>query len=79
MVPVIAAEVDGIKDLITDGVNGLLVASEDAGMLGNSILQLIADAEMRKKLGAAGQAHVLKTHSVDDMCRKYYDFMLGLL
>jgi glycosyltransferase involved in cell wall biosynthesis len=77
--PVIAAEVDGIKDLVTDGVNGLLVASEDARMLGNSILQLIADAEMRKKLGAAGQAHVLKTHSVDDMCRKYYDFMLGLL
>jgi glycosyltransferase involved in cell wall biosynthesis len=77
--PVIAAEVDGIKDLITDGVNGLLVASEDAGMLGNSILQLIADADMRMKLGAAGQAHVLKTHSVDDMCRKYYEFMLSLL
>ena len=77
--PVIAAEVDGIKDLVTDGVNGLLVASGDAERLGNSILQLIEDAEMRKKLGEAGQAHVLKTHSVDEMCRKYYDFMLGLL
>jgi glycosyltransferase involved in cell wall biosynthesis len=77
--PVIASKVDGIKDLITDGVNGLLVPSEDAEALGNSILQLIDNAEMRKRIAAAGQAHVLQVHSVEDMCRKYYDFMLGLL
>ena len=77
--PVIASEVDGIKDLITDGVNGLLVPSEDAEALGNSILQLIDNAEMRKRIAAAGQAHVLQVHSVEDMCRKYYDFMLHLL
>ena len=77
--PVIASKVDGIKDLITDGVNGLLVPSEDAEALGNSILQLIDNAEMRKRIAAAGQAHVLQVHSVEDMCRKYYDFMLRLL
>ena len=77
--PAIATQVDGIKDLITDGVNGLLVPSEDAKGLENSILQLIQDAEMRKRIGAAGQAHVLKTHSVDDMCMKYYNVMLDLL
>ena len=77
--PVIATQVDGIKDLITDGVNGLLVPSEDAEALGNSILQLIEDTEMRKRMGAAGQAHVLKNHSVDEMCLKYYNVMLGLL
>jgi glycosyltransferase involved in cell wall biosynthesis len=77
--PVIATQVDGIKDLITDGVNGLLVPSENAEALGDSILQLIDNTEMRKRIGAAGQAHVLQTHSVDDMCKKYYDFMLDLL
>jgi glycosyltransferase involved in cell wall biosynthesis len=77
--PVIATEVDGIKDLITNGVNGLLVPSEDAERLGNSILQLIDNAEMRKKIGAAGQAHVLQFHSMEDMCRKYYDLMLRFL
>jgi len=77
--PVIATQVDGIQDLLTDGVNGLLIPPEDAEALGNSILQLIDDIEMRKRIGAAGQAHVLQTHSVDDMCKKYYDFMLGLL
>lgn len=77
--PVIATQVDGIKDLITNGVNGLLVPSEDTQELEDSILQLIEDPEMRKRIGTAGQAHVLKTHSVDDMCKKYYDFILGLL
>ena len=77
--PAIATQVDGTKDLVTDGVNGLLVPSEDANGLGNSILQLIQDAEMRKRIGAAGQAHVLNIHSVDDMCMKYYNVMLSLL
>jgi glycosyltransferase involved in cell wall biosynthesis len=77
--PAIATQVDGIKDLITDGVNGLLVPSEDAEALGNSILELIDNEEMRKRIGSAGQAHVVQAHSVEDMCRKYYDFMQGLL
>ena len=77
--PVIATQVDGIKDLINDGVNGLLIPAEDAEALGNSILQLIDDTEMRNRIGAAGQAHVLQNHSVDDMCKKYYDFMLRRL
>jgi len=78
-VPVIATHVDGIKDLITDGVNGLLVPSEDSERLENSILQLLDDPEMMKRIGSAGWAHVLQTHSTDDMCKKYYDLMLGLL
>ena len=77
--PVIATQVDGIKGLITDGVNGLLVPSEKAEALGNSILQFIDNAEMRKRIAAAGQAHVLQVHSVEDMCRKYYDLILGFL
>ena len=77
--PVIATQVDGTKDLIIDGVNGVMVPSEDVEALADSILELIDKAEMRKNIAAAGQAHVLQRHSVDDMCRKYYDYMLGLL
>jgi glycosyltransferase involved in cell wall biosynthesis len=77
--PAIATQVDGIRDLITDGVNGLLVPSEDAVALGNSILELIENAAMRKRIALEGQAHVLQAHSVDDMCRKYYELMQGFL
>jgi glycosyltransferase involved in cell wall biosynthesis len=77
--PVVATCVDGIKDLVTDGVHGLLFPKENSGELAHSILQLLADPEKRKRLGAAAQAHVLQTHSTDIMCQKHYDLMTGLL
>ena len=78
-IPVVATRVDGIKDLIADGVHGLLVPSEDAESLATSILQLLDDPQMMKKMGAAAREHVLHTHSTDAMCRKHYDLMLGFL
>lgn len=78
-IPVVASRVDGIRDLVTDGVHGLLIPSEDTGMLEKSILQLLADPQMRKRMGAAAQVHVLRDHSTDAMCRKYYDLMQSFL
>ena len=77
--PVVATSVDGVKDLITDGVHGLLVPPEDSEGLEKSILQLLTDPQMRKRMGAAAQAHVLDVHSADAMCRKYYDVMFNLM
>jgi glycosyltransferase involved in cell wall biosynthesis len=78
-VPVIATRVDGVRDLITEGIHGLLVPPGDSEGLEESILQLLADPQMRKRMGATAQAHVLRVHSVDAMCRKYYDVTFDLL
>lgn len=78
-IPVIASRVDGSQDLITDGVHGLLVTSEDAKDLAASILQLLENPPMMKKLGAAARDHVLRVHSTDTMCRKHYDLILNSL
>ena len=78
-IPVIATHVDGINDLITNNVHGLLVPAEDPERLEHSILQLLRDPEMMKRIGSAGRAHVLQIHSTDDMCKKYYQLMLALL
>jgi len=78
-IPVIATRVDGIQNLVTNDVYGLLVPAEDPERLENSILQLLRDPEMMKRIGSAGRAHVLQTHSTDDMCKKYYHLMLALL
>ena len=78
-IPVIATHVDGINDLVTNDAHGLLVPAQDPERLENSILQLLRDPEMMKRLGSAGRAHVLQIHSTDDMCKKYYHLMLALL
>ena len=77
--PIVATQVDGIRDLITDGVHGLLVASEDSKHLEASILQLLEHPQMRRKMGAAAREHVLRSHSTDTMCQKHYDLILDFL
>jgi glycosyltransferase involved in cell wall biosynthesis len=78
-IPVIATRVDGIQNLVTDGVNGLLIPMEDSEKLENSILQLIENPEMRKRLGTTAKTHVLHVHSTDAMCKKYYDLIMSFL
>ncbi len=52
--PVVAFDCPrGPSDIITPGVDGLLVAPEDTGALGVAIEQLIADPQRRRAMGAA--------------------------
>lgn len=78
-IPVIATRVDGTKNLITDGVNGVLIPMEDSEKLENSILQLIESPKTMKRLGATAKTHVLHVHSTDAMCKKYYDLIMSFL
>ena len=55
--PVIAAKVGGLKEVIRDGENGLLIPPEDPGALAAALGRL-ADAELRARLGAAGPGSV---------------------
>lgn len=54
--PVIGSDVGGIKNLIKDGYNGLLVKPKDTQALALTILELLQDSKMRQVLG--NQAHI---------------------
>lgn len=49
--PLIAAKVDGIAELIRDGVNGRLIQSNNVQMLTNAILRAVENPEESKKWG----------------------------
>lgn len=49
--PVIASNTGGISDIVEDGVSGLLVPPGDDVALGRSIERLLADPELRDRLG----------------------------
>ncbi|HLX33007.1 MAG TPA: glycosyltransferase family 4 protein [Gaiellaceae bacterium] len=53
--PVIAANAGGPAELITSGVDGLLVAPGDAAALATALERLEADPELRARLGAAAR------------------------
>ena len=56
--PVVATAVGGLPDAIRDGETGLLVPPGDPTALREAIERLLADADLRERLGAAARAHV---------------------
>jgi len=53
--PVVASRVGGLRDVIRDGDNGVLVPEQDVGALAGAITRLARDPELRMRLGSAGQ------------------------
>ena len=58
--PVVATRVDGIPELVEDGVTGRLVAPGDPGALADAILDVLA---RRAEMGAAGREHARRWHA----------------
>jgi len=52
---VVASDVGGLRDLVVDGKTGLLVPPGDVPALRAAIERLLADPELRRRLGAAGR------------------------
>jgi glycosyltransferase involved in cell wall biosynthesis len=56
--PVVATKVGGIPELVRDGVDGILVEAGDEDALAKSIIRLLGDPSLRKRMGEAGMARV---------------------
>ena len=52
--PVVATDIRGSREEVVDGETGLLVPIGDAQSIAGAVNRLIADADRRKRLGAAG-------------------------
>jgi glycosyltransferase involved in cell wall biosynthesis len=55
--PVVATAVGGLTDAVEDDVTGLLVPPRDPPALRAALARLLADAELRSRLGAAAREH----------------------
>ncbi len=55
--PVIASNIDGYRDVIHDGEDGILVSPRDSEALAGAICRLLGDATVRASMGASGREH----------------------
>jgi glycosyltransferase involved in cell wall biosynthesis len=55
-VPVVATDIRGCRQVVDQGITGLLVPARDATALAAAIRSLAADPELRTRLGTAGRA-----------------------
>ncbi len=69
--PVIAANIGAIRSLVSDDVDGLLVAPKDVNMLRQAIVKLANDSELRERLGNNGYEKMIANYTWDVVTAKY--------
>lgn len=60
--PVVAFAIDGVKDVVADGVHAHLVAPYDVGGFAAALSSLVADYRMRRIMGASARELVAARH-----------------
>ncbi|HXG05470.1 MAG TPA: glycosyltransferase family 4 protein [Candidatus Binatia bacterium] len=55
--PIVASAISGVREVVTDGVNGFLVPVRDPDALAGAIGRLARDPELRRRMGDAGRKH----------------------
>jgi len=68
--PIVATGVDGSKEAIKNGENGILVECKDPNNLAKAILELHNNKSKMDDFGRKSREIVLETYSVDRMCRE---------
>lgn len=61
----VATNVPGSRDIIEDGISGLLVEPENAEALAKAINRLIEDRDLREKMGEAARQRVETSFSIE--------------
>lgn len=68
---VVATDVGGVSEIVRDGETGLLVPAEDPRALAGAIRSLLAEADLRQRLGEQGRQQVLRRFTADHMARAF--------
>ena len=68
--PVIATAVGGLPEVVTDGVNGLLIPPQDPEALAQALARLLEDPALAKELGENARQHVEAHFSLERLGRE---------
>jgi glycosyltransferase involved in cell wall biosynthesis len=69
-IPIVSTDYAGVDEVLTDGVDGFVVPLNDAEGLARRMVQLLDDADLRRRLGQAGRESVCRRFTLDAMGRR---------
>jgi glycosyltransferase involved in cell wall biosynthesis len=67
---VVASPIGGIPEVVHHEKTGLLCPAGDSSAFADAIARLLADPDLRQRLGAAGRELVLSRYSSTAMCER---------
>ena len=76
--PVVASNIDGYANVISHGVDGLLVPPKDKRLLAQALISLMSDASLRQQMGANGILKA-KRYSWENIAQKILSYYMRLL
>jgi len=78
-VPLVASKIGGVPDVVKNGENGLLVPPKNSDALGDAIMSLLENEEIRKKMGKKGK-EMVKNYAWDkvaEMTGRVYEDLIN--
>jgi glycosyltransferase involved in cell wall biosynthesis len=76
--PVVASDVNGVNEVVDDGVTGILVPPCRDDLLAEALGRLLSQPELRREMGAAGRQRVASTFRLDEIVRSKEDLYTAL-
>ncbi len=77
--PIIATNIDGITEQITDGVYGILVPPKDPSALAKAVIRVLSDREFARSMGLLAREKVEQEFSIEKMVAETEKVYLSLL
>ncbi|MCL6635160.1 MAG: glycosyltransferase family 4 protein [Peptococcaceae bacterium] len=75
-VPVVASDVGGVGELVVGGETGYLIEGLDPQAAERALVRLLADGDLRRRMGEAGRKRAREKFSLAEMLRRYRELYL---
>jgi colanic acid/amylovoran biosynthesis glycosyltransferase len=76
--PVVTTDCGGMREAVTDGVEGLIVPVRDPASIEKALMNLWEHPEKRKQMGSAARNRVLKEFQLKDQIDKWFHLLLNV-
>jgi glycosyltransferase involved in cell wall biosynthesis len=77
--PVVTTDVPGCREIVHEGDNGFLVEARNPTALADALARLIADPELRHRMGQRGRARVLSEFAQERIVEQVLALYRGIL
>lgn len=74
--PVVTSDCGGMREAVTDGVEGFVVPNQDPGTMARAMLKLWQSPDLRQRMGQAGREKVLKYFTLKNQVDQFHDLFL---